>query len=254
MTEANFKDHFSSTAADYSKFRPDYPPALFKDLADRTAHSHLAWDCGCGGGQATKHLAPLFDKVIATDPSAAQLATAPAFPNVTYDTASAEHAPILADRSVDLIIAAQAAHWFDLPRFYGEVHRVAAPGAVLALITYRPTQLADTAANAALQHFYSAIVGPYWPPDRRHVEEGYQSLDFPFPEEPGPDMRIEVQWDMEQLVGYAGTWSAVKEYRRQCDADPLPILRDGLAQIWGAPDDKKSVFWQMAYRITRLPS
>jgi SAM-dependent methyltransferase len=253
MTKSPFKDHFSSTAIDYSKFRPDYPPTLFDDLAARAPQRRLAWDCGCGGGQATKHLARLFDRVVATDPSAAQLATAPQFPNVTYDTAPAEHAPILQDHSVDLIVVAQAAHWFDLPHFYDEVRRVAAPNAVLALITYRPTQIVDPAANAVLQDFYTRTVGPYWPADRHHVETGYQSLDFPFPEEPGPEMKIEFLWDLEQLVGYAGTWSAVKEYRGQCGEDPLPILRQGLASVWGAPGDKKTIFWPLSYRITRLP-
>ncbi len=253
MTQSPFKDHFSSTAIEYSKFRPDYPPALFDDLAARAPQRRLAWDCGCGGGQATRHLARLFDKVVATDPSAAQLATAPQFPNVTYDTAPAEHAPILQDHSVDLIVAAQAAHWFDLPQFYGEVRRVAAPNAVLALITYRPTQIVDPVANAVLQDFYTRTVGPYWPADRYHVETGYQSLDFPFPEEPGPDMKIEVQWDLDQVVGYAGTWSAVKEYRGQCGEDPLPILRQGLTSVWGLPGDKKTTFWPLSYRITRLP-
>jgi SAM-dependent methyltransferase len=253
MTQADFKDHFSGIAAQYAKFRPEYPDALFDDLAARAHQTRLAWDCGCGGGQATKHLARLFDAVIATDPSAEQLKTAPSFPNVTYDICAAEDAPVFKDHCVDMIVAAQAAHWFDLTRYYAEVRRIAAPKAVLALITYRPTQIADPAANQALQHFYSAVVGPYWPPDRRHVEEGYQSLDFPFVEDPAPDMRIDVEWDLERLVGYAGTWSAVKEYRRQRGEDPLPLLRAGLAPVWGEPDATKAIFWPLACRITRLP-
>lgn len=45
-------DHFSRQAPDYAKYRPGYPEALFSWLADRTPGHDLAWDVGCGSGQA----------------------------------------------------------------------------------------------------------------------------------------------------------------------------------------------------------
>lgn len=249
MPTETFKDHFSGVAEAYAKFRPTYPPALYDALAALTEKQDCAWDCGCGNGQASRGLASHFAQVIATDPSAAQIEKAEPADRVDYAVAAAESAPMIADGSIDLILAAQAAHWFDLPRFYGEVRRVAAPGARLILLSYRPTRIDDASADPALQTFYSDIVGPYWPPERRHVDEGYTSLDFPFPEEAGPDLVMEVSWPLERLVAYAGTWSAVKEYRQQKGEDPLPILRSLLTEVWGEPEAEKRVYWPLAFRI-----
>ncbi|MDW3205038.1 MAG: class I SAM-dependent methyltransferase [Alphaproteobacteria bacterium] len=252
MPEQEFKDHFSGMAATYAQFRPRYPDSLFEALAARAPARGLAWDCGCGNGQASAGLARYFEAVIATDPSAAQIDRADPIDKVAFHVAAAEAAPQVPDGAVDLIVAAQAAHWFDLPRFYDEVRRVSRPGALLALVSYRPTRIDDPGADAALQHFYANVVGPYWPPERRHVDEGYASLDFPFPEENGPDMVMDVSWTLDRLVDYAGTWSAVKEYRRLEETDPLPQLRDGLAAVWGDPEAAKRIYWPLAFRLGRV--
>ena len=249
---AEFKDHFSGLAANYAAFRPHYPGALYAELAKLVDRHELAWDCGCGNGQASVGLANHFDRVIATDPSAPQIDKAIAADRVTYAVCPAEDAPVLKDDSVDLILAAQAAHWFDLPKFYDEFRRVARPSAKLVLLSYRPTQVDDGAANAALQHFYTDGIGAYWPPERHHVDEGYANIPFPFPEEPGPDLTMEVSWPLDRLVAYAGTWSAVKEYRAKTGKDPLPGFRDALAEVWGNPDAPKRVFWPLTFRIGRV--
>lgn len=252
VTQDSFKDHFSSVAGDYAKYRPHYPDSLFAALAERTPHRRLAWDCGCGNGQSTTGLARYFDRIIATDPSDNQIAKATPTDTIDYAVASAEHAPIVQGSSVDLILAAQAAHWFDLPRFYAEVSRVAAPGALLALVSYRPTQIEDAAADSVLQTFYTAGIGAYWPPERRHVDEGYASMDFPFPEEAAPDLVMEAFWTLDQLVGYTGTWSAVKECRRITGADPVPDFRQAMAPVWGDPESTKRIFWPLAMRLGRV--
>lgn len=252
MPTETFKDHFSGMAAAYAKFRPRYPDTLYDALAGLVDRHGLAWDCGCGNGQASAGLAGRFKQVIATDPSAPQIEKAAPVDRVEFAVAAAESAPMIADGSVDLTLAAQAAHWFDLPRFYAEVRRVTAPGGKLVLLSYRPTRIDDPDTDPALQTFYSDIVGPYWPPERRHVDEGYTSLDFPFPEEAAPDLVMEVSWPMERLIAYAGTWSAVKEYRAQKGADPLPILQDLLSEVWGDPSVEKRVYWPLAFRIGRV--
>src|SRR5215471_3088586 len=120
---ATFQDHFSSVASRYADFRPHYPPALFDYLAKLARRDALVWDCAAGSGQATIDLAARFDKVIATDGSAEQLASAPRRDNVEYRVALAEENG-LADGSVGLITIAQALHWFNLERFFAEVNRV----------------------------------------------------------------------------------------------------------------------------------
>ena len=131
-----FKDHFSLQSEAYRRFRPDYPAALFEWLAGctrRAAGSRI--DVATGNGQAAVALAEHFESVIATEPSAAQLAQAPAHPRVEYRCEAAESISVAAG-SADLLVAAQAAHWFDWPRFVREAVRVLRPGGVLAFWTY----------------------------------------------------------------------------------------------------------------------
>lgn len=67
----SFADHFSTTAAAYSVFRPRYPAALFGWLASVAPNREMAWDCATGSGQAAIELTERFAQVVATDPSVA---------------------------------------------------------------------------------------------------------------------------------------------------------------------------------------
>ena len=123
-------DHFSTVSAGYAAFRPRYPRHLFEFVASVAQRRRRAWDCGAGSGQATVDLAEWFDETVGSDVSAEQIARAPAHPRVRWLVARAEAAP-LAPASIDVIVVAQALHWFDHARFYDEVRRVAAPGTTI---------------------------------------------------------------------------------------------------------------------------
>src|SRR5438046_8672445 len=112
-----FKDHFSGHAADYARFRPNYPPQLFNYLASISPEQELAWDCATGNGQAAVGLAEHFAKVIATDASARQIESAQPHPSISYGIAPAEASGIDAE-SVDLSLAAQALHCIELNRLF----------------------------------------------------------------------------------------------------------------------------------------
>ena len=118
---STFSDYFSSSAELYARYRPRYPAALFKWIAQHSPDRHRAWDCGTGSGQAAVELAMHFDEVIATDPSYAQLQQAEPGRRVHYGAMTAEHAAIR-DASVDTVTVAQALHWFNRPHFYDEVN------------------------------------------------------------------------------------------------------------------------------------
>lgn len=77
-----FVDRFAPMAADYVDFRPHYPKALFDWLAGLTPGQTLAWDCATGTGQAAVGLAALFERVVATDASAAQIGQATPHPRI----------------------------------------------------------------------------------------------------------------------------------------------------------------------------
>lgn len=245
-----FQDHFSTQASGYAKARPTYPAALFAELALLAPGRGLAWDAGSGNGQAAVALGDLFAQVVATEPSAAQLAAATAHPHVTYHQA-AEQAPMLADGSVDLMTVAQAAHWFDRAGYYAEVRRVARPGAVVALWTYALCAITPE-VDAAVYRFYGDVVGPYWPPERVHCMNGYRDFDFPFAELPFPTLAMELRWGLDDLLDYLATWSAVVRYRQHRGHDPLPALRAELMSLWGDPATQRHVTWPLTGRLGRV--
>jgi hypothetical protein len=63
---------------------------------------------------------------------------------------------------------------------------------------------------------------------------------------------MELEWDLEELVDYVATWSAVGRYRKEKGEDPLPELRAGLLPLWGEPAVRRRVVWPLAGRIGRI--
>ncbi len=245
-----FKDHFSEKTAAYAAYRPSYPAALADFLASVAPAKALALDCGCGSGQLSVLLAKHFDVVVATDASASQVENAAPHANVTYRCAPAEHSG-LEDNTVDLVVAAQAAHWFDLDAFYSEARRAGRAGAAIALVSYGP-MCVDAAADPVIEHFYRKVIGPYWPPERRHVEDGYRSFPFPFSEVDTPELAIEVDWSLADYLGYVGTWSSVRGARKATGKDPMPAFANALSAVWGSDDVVRRVRWPIAMRVGHI--
>ena len=244
----SFKDHFSGHAVDYSRYRPGaYPDAMFKALAALSPDRECVWDCATGNGQAALGLAAHFTNVEATDASDRQIAAATPHPRVHYAVAPAE-ASGLPEKSVALITVAQALHWFDLPRFYAEVRRVAKPQGLLACSCYMRCTV-NTGVDAATERLYSGILGDaYWPPERKHVELGYADLYFPFTEIELPRFSMEVQWTLGGYVGYLRSWSATQNYIKKNGQDPLELVGEELMQAWGDPKASHPVSWPMTIR------
>ena len=245
-----FHDHFSTVASRYADYRPHYPAALFDYLATLAPRDAVVWDCACGNGQASVDLASRFAKVIATDASREQLASATPRPNIEYRVARAEESG-LAGHSVGLMTVAQAVHWFDFERFYPEVRRVLVPGGVLALWAYGVNNVDGEAVNELVQDYYGNVVGPYWPPERKAVEEGYRTMPFPMTEIAAPQIGIEAQWTMNQLLGYFSTWSATTRYIKDKGRNPLEDLAVKLQHVWGDPQSQRRVVWPLALRVGR---
>lgn len=253
MNDSNnsgFKDYFSSVAGSYRDYRPRYPAALFDYLAEIAPSTRLAWDCATGNGQAATMLAPRFAAVIATDASAKQVAAADAMNNIDYRVEPAEATSIAAD-SVDITTVAQALHWFDLPKFVEEVRRVSAPGAILAVWSY--AILRSTAAvDAVIETLYNGILGDYWTPERRLVEQGYADIELPFESLDAPGFAMQADWTYAQLVGYLSTWSAGKRYEQQHGSSALQLVEDELRSAWGAADREVRIRWPLTVRLWRV--
>jgi SAM-dependent methyltransferase len=244
----SFKDHFSALAAGYAVYRPDYPQALFDYLAAVSPRRECAWDCATGSGQAALALAGDFQRVIATDASAEQIAKAYPHPRVHYAVAAAEDSA-LPGCSVDLVTVAQALHWFDLPRFFTEVERVLRPDGVLAVWTYNLFRTGIPELDAAIRRLYGDVLDGYWPPERRLVERGYQDLSVPFMSLAVPTFEMHSRWDATHLLGYLHTWSAVRNYRESCGTDPVAALEAEIRATAGARP--LEIRWPLAVRAFR---
>lgn len=243
-------DYFSQVAAGYRAHRPSYPAAAVDLLADLAAGQDLAWDSGCGSGQLSVPLAGRFARVIATDASAEQIAKGRTQPRVEYRRAPAE-ASGLPDAVVDLAVSAQAAHWFNLPGYYAEVRRVARPGAIVALLSYGRVRV-EAGADPLIDWFCAGVLGRYWPPERRFVDDGYRSLPFPFEEIPVPPMEMRVQWALGEFFGYVDTWSATQALQRAEGRGPIEAFKRDLARVWGLAGAVRPVHWVLTVRAGRL--
>ena len=246
----SFKDHFSGQPAAYAAFRPRYPPELYDFVAALPDRRRLAWDCGTGSGQAAVGLARYFERVVATDASAAQIAHAQAAAGVEYRVARAE-ASGLREGSVDLVTVAQALHWFDIPAFLAEAARVLLPGGALAVWTYGEPALVEAALDEPFQRYTRQLLGSYWPPERQLVREGYRTLTLPFQEIDCPQLILEYDWTLAELGGYVGTWSATRAYVAARRNDPIPALLRLLAPAWGAAGARRRVRWPLVLRAGR---
>lgn len=148
-------------------------------------------------------LARHFDRVVATDGSREQLQHARPAPNVDYRCAPAEESG-LPDRSVDLVTAAQALHWFNIDAFFREAQRVLVPGGVIAVWGYGDPSVDEPSLQAILHEF-----------NRETLEH---------------------HWTLGQLTGLLRTWSATARYAAQHRRDPVIEVETALGRLKpGAP-------------------
>ena len=232
------KDNFSQQSAGYSQYRPRYPEELFEYIVGFVPGKKLAWDAGTGNGQTAAALASFFENVFATDISPQQLEKASPGNNITYAQEPAEKTT-LPDGCVNLITVSQALHWFHFEKFYREVKRVAAPGAVFAAWAYSLLQV-DAAIDPVIRHFHFETLQEYWDIERKYVDNGYETIPFPFENILSPGFQIKVGWSLRDLEGYINTWSAVQKIISAGGYNPVPSLIKELGLHW-KPDEIKSV-------------
>lgn len=245
-----FGNHYSRVAARYAEARPRYPAPLFRYLASLPLRSRWALDCGTGNGQAAGGLAHYFLQVLASDPSSNQVRHGMQASNLHYVVAHAEER-IVTRASIDLIVAAQATHWFDLHRFYQMVREVAAPGAILAVWCYTLDNISFE-VDSIIRRFSVDVVGRHWPPGRQLVDERYRTLPFPFSELQAPTFPMVATWTLPELTAYVATWSAVSRYRELNAVDPVPDLTRELSAAWGDSNTRRRVTWMLNLRVGRV--
>jgi methyltransferase family protein len=170
-------------------------------------------------------------------------------PGVEYRCSRAEDSG-LADRSIALVVAAQAAHWFDWSRFTAEVARVAVPGALVALVSYGILIVDGDEANSIVARYYHDDAGPFWPAGRAHVENGYRDLVLPWEAVEAPPLEMTASWTRDELLGYVTTWSATVKLVAARGSGALEAMHTALAECWTV-DERRTIRWPLVVKLAR---
>ncbi len=247
-------DRFSFRAALYARSRPCWPELLMQWIRAQAAGGESCWDVGTGTGQVAGLAARYFERVHATDVSAAQLAQAPATPGVSYAVEPAERTA-LPTASVDAVLVGAAAHWLELPEFYREVRRVSRPGGVLAMFSYGIRIAGEPELQAVIDRYASTILAPWWSQRLALVEAAYEPMPFPFEEIAIPSFAATSTGDLQSLEDLLRTWSAAQRMAQVTGTDPVNTIREALRSAWTrtAPADvPRTLHWPIFARVGRV--
>ncbi|MBA3854548.1 MAG: SAM-dependent methyltransferase [Gemmatimonas sp.] len=203
-----------------------------------------AWDVGTGNGQVACALASHFDAVLATDPSAEQLAAAPAHARVTYRVATYDSG--LPAQSTQLVAVGQALHWFDLPSFFAEVQRVMVPGGFFAAFAYVHSTVMPE-VDAITRHYHDVTCADHWAPEHHLIREGYRSMMLPIVEVEAPPFEIRVAMSVEQYLGFHRSWSATQRLLKAGGEGSVLAFERAVRDAWGAAP-QRDVVWPMFVR------
>lgn len=206
MTSLDSKERFTDRVADYVRYRPSYPPAVIGWLHDELGVTP-AWsvaDIGAGTGISSKLFLDAGFTVTAVEPNTAMRRAAITWlsgnPRFSAVSGRAE-ATGLPDRSIDLVAAAQAFHWFDPAAVRLEFRRILRPGGIV-VIFWNSRRLAGT----PFLEGYEALLRNYGV-DYAKVAERYSDdarMRSWFGDKPGTGLRGVAHFEHHQLLDFEG--------------------------------------------------
>ncbi|CAG2004742.1 unnamed protein product [Fusarium graminearum] len=209
-----FRNYSSQQASNYAEGRLGYSEALIefvlKQHNSSGGRNGVLLDVGCGPGPATRMLAPHFDVAYGADPGLSMIEKAQqmggiskAGAQIEYKVSGAEELDKidgLEHSSIDLITAATAAHWFDMPKFWNAAAKLLKPGGTVALWTafrqsgmHRGTETRPSApqltmidlsggdkVQTLLEDFRENVLRPYSSAGSQITNDGYVDLLMPW--------------------------------------------------------------------------
>jgi SAM-dependent methyltransferase len=220
---------FEQNAAAYEAARPSYPPeavARIVGVGGIGPGRHVL-DLAAGTGKLTRLLVPTGAEIVAVEPVAAMRERLrDAVPGLDVRDGTAEALP-LGDRSVDVITAAQAFHWFDPPVALAEMHRVLRRHGHLFLVW----NLRDRRRDWVRQFGDLLVDGP----DMERPYDSYYDVDYP------------------GVIAEAGVFTPVElwtlDWEQPCDPDLLVARAESVSVVGSLPDADRG---QVLDRVRRL--
>eukprot|EP01132_Coremiostelium_polycephalum_P000706 gene706-875_t len=233
------KDIYSSISDNYKNSRQSYDDHVYKLIKENTDEKrNLAIDVGCGNGQNTIRLAELYDKVIGYDSSESQVLHAEPHDRVEYRACPAENINDLPDGSVDLITAATAAHWFNLPEFFKVTQKLLRPNGSLILWTYRTNDIIGNEKANNIQNKVFDLYKPYRPNNLDLVANGYKDIIPPFKNTTRYNTYTTRKISIEQHVRYFGSLAAYSNYLKAGNKDILEDIKKEMMEAYNTDDEK----------------
>jgi SAM-dependent methyltransferase len=218
---------FNLSSDEYFKNRPRYPLELYNAIFANCNGFAAAWDCGCGNGQVSIDLVSRFDIIEASDINENQISNSYKNDKIHYSIQKSE-STVFPDNHFDLICAAQCLHWFDLGSFFHEAKRVLKHNGLFACWGYgffHSNEFIDDLINESLL----LKIDQFWSSGNRIVQNGYKDVEFPFVNIAMPKMEMTMLWDVNQLMDYLNTWSAVKLYNEKFKTDIIKEVKTLIA-------------------------
>ncbi|KAH8698526.1 S-adenosyl-L-methionine-dependent methyltransferase [Talaromyces proteolyticus] len=194
--EKTFSSYNQEQGKAYAEIRRDYHPKVYQTVLDQHLSTdgklHTLLDVGCGPGNVARSLGVNFAHVIGLDPSDGMIKTARSLGGssatsepIRYEVSTAEDLGQLQDSSIDLITIANAAHWFDMPRFWLRAAKVLKPGGSVAIwcsgdIRTDPSLPNSEAIQAAMDDYLLRYLQPYYERGNWMTRTRYTDLPMPW--------------------------------------------------------------------------
>lgn len=242
------QDHFSTIGNNYKEGRFGYPGDLYQFLDSLCIDKRVAWDCATGNGQAAVDLSLYFEKVLASDISINLLSGASKNKKILYFEAPAENSKIDGN-SIDLIVVAQAIHWFDLDLFFIEVERVLKPEGIFAFWGYTWPEVCPQ-IDGILNDFRTEIEN-YWPLKSMILHNEYKDIAVPLDPIPAPKFRIQLQWKVEAYLKHLNSWSGTKYYMEKTGDNITGRYKKRFQKEWAA--NQRLTEWPLILKVYRKP-
>jgi trans-aconitate 3-methyltransferase len=200
--EKTFASYSQEQGERYAQTRRDYHPQVYQTVLDHHLSTggqlDTVLDIGCGPGNVTRSLAPQFAHAVGLDPSDGMLSIARSAGIVTSTSEPARFEVSTAEElgttlssdpvkrsSVDLIVAGNAAHWFDMTGFWPAAAEVLKPGGTVALWTSGPIRAHPDLPNAqaidaAMEAHRHKNLLPYLTRGNLIAHSAYRDLELPW--------------------------------------------------------------------------